>query len=169
MKIEYDVELYKKIANFKVNEVVQVCNRKGHRSTIHITNITKLSWQELQLLVASGSDRFSKMVYLYREYASKKEVSESVIRGKPISKSENEEINEYIRMFRDYNCTKHYEVNEIITERGDWDKFPTIRSLNDHGKHKEIPGIEPQYFEIVCNILKISGEGGLSLDGYKKY
>ncbi|AUL95802.1 hypothetical protein FORC54_1657 [Vibrio vulnificus] len=72
-------------------------------------------------------------------------------------------------MFRDYNCTKHYEVNEIITERGDWDKFPTIRSLNDHGKHKEIPGIEPQYFEIVCNILNISGEGGLSLDGYKKY
>lgn len=169
MKIEYDVELYKEMANFKVNELVQVSNRKGQRNTIQITNITRLSWQQLQLLVSSGADRFSKMVYLYREYSSRKDVSESVIKGKPLSKNESDEINEYIRIFRDYDLTKHYEVNDIITERNDWDKFKTIRSLNDHGKHKDIPGIQPHYFEVVCNILKISGEGGLSLDGYKKY
>ena len=169
MKIDYDVNLYKKIANFSVNEVVQVSNRKGIRSTIHITNITKLSWQNLQLLVSSGSDRFSKMVFLYREYSSKKEVSDSVIRGKPLSQNETSEINHYIKIFRDYDCTKHHEVNEIISQRGDWDKFKTIRSLNDHGEHKKIKGIQPQYFEIVCNILKISGEGGLSLDSFQKY
>lgn len=169
MKIDYDVNLYKEIANFSVNEVVQVSNRKGRQSTIRITNITKLSWQDLQLLVSSGSDRFSKMVFLYREYSSKQQVSESVIRGKPLSENESKEINEYIKIFRDYGCTKHHEVNEIIAQSGRWDSFKTIRSLNDHGEHKEIEGIQPQYFEIVCNILRISGEKGLPLDSYKKY
>ena len=169
MKIDYDVNLYKKIANFSINEVIQVSNRKGRRSAIHITNITRLSWQDLQLLVAAGSDRFSKMVLLYQEFSSKKQVSESVIRGKPLSTNEVNEINEYIRIFREYGCTKHYEVNEIITKSGKWDSFKTIRSLNDHGEYKEIEGIQPQYFEIVCNILEISGEKGLPLDSYKKY
>ncbi|MCF6255809.1 MAG: hypothetical protein L3K25_05840 [Gammaproteobacteria bacterium] len=169
MKIEYDVSLYIEMANFSVNEVVQVSNRKGRRSTIHITNITKLSWQDLQLLVSSGADKFSKMVMLYREYSSKKEVSESVIRGKSLSLNETSEINEYIKIFRDHGCTKHHEVNEIIAQRDEWDSFKTIRSLNDHGKHKEIEGIQPQYFEIICNILKISGEQGLPLDSFQKY
>jgi hypothetical protein len=44
MKIDYDVSLYKEIANFSVNKVVQVSNRKGRKTTIHITNITQLSW-----------------------------------------------------------------------------------------------------------------------------
>ena len=169
MKIEYDASLYREIAKFSVNEVVRVSNRKGRRSTIHITNITKLSWQHLQLLVSGGSDRFSKMVLLYREYSSKKEVSESVIRGKPLSSIEVSEINEYIKIFREHDCTKHHEVNEIISQISAWDNFKTIRSLNDHGEHKEIEGIQPQYFEIACNILKISGKKGLPLDSYKKY
>jgi len=157
------------MANFSVNDVVQVSNRKGQRSTIHITNITKLSWHNLQLLVSTGVDKFSKMVVLYQEYSSKKEVSESVIRGKPLSSNEVKEINEYIKIFRDHGCTKHHEVNDIIAQRGEWDSFKTIRSLNDHGEHKEIEGIQPQYFEIICNILKISGERGLPLDSFQKY
>ncbi|WP_444994927.1 hypothetical protein [Aliikangiella sp. IMCC44359] len=169
LKIDYDVNLYREIANFNVNEAVQVSNRKGRTSTIHITNITRLSWQELQLLVSAGPDRFSKMVFLYREYSSKQQVSESVIRGKPLSKDESKEINEYIKIFREHGCTKHHEVNEIIAQSGGWDSFKTIRSLNDYGEHKEIEGIQPKYFEIVCNILKISGEKGLPLDSYKKY
>lgn len=169
MKIDYDVNLYREIANFSVNKVVQVSNRKGRRRTIHITNITQLSWQDLQLLVSIGSDRFSKMVFLYREYSRQEQVSESVIRGKPFSSNENREINEYIKIFQEHGCTKHHEVNEIITKSGTWDNFKTIRSLNDHGKFKAIEGIQPQYFEIICNILKISGDKGLPLDGYKKY
>ena len=169
MKIEYDVNLYKEIANFNINEFVQVSNSKGRRSCIHITNITRLSWQDLQLLVSVGSDRFSKMVFLYQEYSSKQQASESVIRGKPLSANEANEIEEYIRIFRENSCTKHYDVNKIITQSGRWDSFKTIRSLNDHGEHKEIEGIQPQYFEIICNILKISGEKGLPLESYKKY
>lgn len=169
MKIGYDVNLYKEIANFSVNEVVKVSNRKGRQSAIHITNITKLSWQDLQLLVSAGSDKFSKMVFLYREYSSRQLVSVSVIRGKPLSQNESKEINEYIKIFCENGCTKHHEVNEIIAKSGKWDSFKTIRSLNDHGEHKEIEGIQPQYFEVVCNILRISGEKGLPLDSYKKY
>lgn len=169
MKIDYDVNLYREVANFSVNKVVQVFNRKGRRSIIHITNITQLSWRDLQLLVTSGSDRFSKMVFLYREYSRQEQVSESVIRGESFSSNETKEINEYIKIFRDHGCTKHHEVNEIIRKSGSWNDFKTIRSLNDHGEFKEIEGIQPKYFEIICNILKISGDKGLPLDGYKKY
>ena len=169
MKIEYDVNLYKKIANFSVNKIVQVTNRKGIKNTIHLTNITKLSWQELQLLVSNGADRFSKMVLLYREYSSKKELSESVIKGKPLSPKETKEIDEYIKIFRDYDCTRHHDVNDIITKKNIWDNFKTIRSFNDHGEYKDIEGIQPEYFEIICSILKISGERGLPLDKYTKY
>jgi hypothetical protein len=169
MKIEYDVNLYIEMANFTINEVVKVSNRKRISTAIHITNITKLSWQDLQLLVRSGETRFTKMVLLYREYSNKDSVSESVIKGKPLSPSETSEIDEYIKIFRDFDCTKHHEVNEIITQREIWDNFKTIRSLNNHGEHKEIEGIQPEYFKIICNILKISGEDGLPLDSYKKY
>ncbi|OJA03805.1 hypothetical protein BGC33_00590, partial [Bathymodiolus thermophilus thioautotrophic gill symbiont] len=65
MKIEYDNNLYKEIANFKINEIVRVTNREGIMSDIHITNIIKLKWHELQLLISIGTDRFSKMVLLY--------------------------------------------------------------------------------------------------------
>jgi hypothetical protein len=169
MKIDYEKNLYIEIANFNVNEVVQVTNRKGIKSSIHITNIVKLSWHELQLLVSDGLDKFSKMVFLYREYTSKNKVSESVVRGNPLCANETNEIDEYINIFREYGCTKLHEVNEIIAKSGRWDDFKKIRSLNNHGKNKEIKGIQPQYYEIVCNILKVYGGKGLPLDGYKKY
>ena len=169
MKIEYDVTLYKRIANFSVNEVVQVKNRKGKRSTIHITNITQLSWQDLQLLVSNGADRFTKMVLVYQEYLSEKELSNSVLKGKPLTSDESTEINEYIKIYRSNGFTKHHEVNEFITDNKIWDNFSTVRSLNDHGQYKSIEGIQPKYFEIICNILKISGEKGMPLDGYTTY
>ena len=97
------------------------------------------------------------------------QVSQSVIKGKTLSEDESGEINKYVRIFREFNCTKHHEVNEIISREGQWDNFKTIRSLNDHGEYKKIEGIQPQYFEIICNILKISGERGIPLDKYQKY
>lgn len=169
LKVEYDVNLYKKIANFKINEVVQVSNRKGRRSTIHIINISKLSWHDLQLLVSGGADRFSKMVLLYREYFNKNEISESVINGKALTSDEVLEISDYVEIFQKFDCKEHHEVNEIISQKGAWDNFKTIRSLNNHGEYKEIEGIQPKYFEIICNILKISGGQGRPLDSYKKY
>jgi hypothetical protein len=167
MKIEYDDNLYKKIGRLRINDIVQVENRKGIRSTIHIQNITKLTWQELQLLVPDGANRFTKMVLLYNSYVGSD--SESSINGERLTDVELYEISEYIRIFRENSLSRHYEVNQYISENCLWDNFSTIRSLNDHGKFKEIKGIQPKYFEIICAILGISGEDGLPLDSYKKY
>ncbi len=167
-KIEYDPLVYRQIANLKVNEIVQVTNRKGHRSTIHITNIVKLSWHQLQLLVSGGSTKFEKQHLLYKLYSTKHRIN-NVLKGLSLSQTESSEVQEYIDIFKANGFSKHTQVNDHITNNNLWGHFPTIRSLNDHGECKEIEGIEPKYFEVVCRILNISGEGGRSLDNFKKY
>lgn len=168
MKIEYDKDLYIKIANFPINEIVQVSNRKGRSSTIHIQNITSLKWPQLQLLMPSGEDTFSKMVLLYEKY-SNHEQAEGGKRKEILAPDEVTEVNKYMKIFRENAFSSHVEVNEYITDNNIWDQFPTIRSLNDHGNYKEIPGIQPKYFHIVCQLLGITGEGGLPLASYKRY
>lgn len=168
MNIEYDVNLYKEMANFSVNEIVNIKNRKGINRTIHITNITKITWQELQLLVPGRANRFTRMVYLYK-LLLESEINRDTIKGNVLSSREKKEIEEYIKIYRDYGCKKHDEVNEIITRENLWGDFKKIRSLNDHGVHKGIKGIQPNYFEIVCNILNISGGSGLPLTRYTIY
>ncbi|HGF5009616.1 TPA: hypothetical protein ACX3CR_004844 [Vibrio parahaemolyticus] len=167
-KFEYDPALYREIANFKVNEIVQVTNRKGQRSTVHITNIVKLSWHQLQLLVSGGSTKFEKQYLLYKEYSTKHQ-AHRVLKGVSLSQAESAEIQAYIDIFKANGFSKHTQVNDYITTNSLWGLFPVIRSLNDHGEHKGVPGIEPKYFEIVCRILNISGEGGRSLDNFTKY
>ncbi|NQY07528.1 MAG: hypothetical protein HRT68_15360 [Flavobacteriaceae bacterium] len=167
-KIEYDPALYRVIANLRINEIVQVTNRKGYKSTIHITNITKLTWHQLQLIVVGGSSKFEKMYLLYKQYSTEHQ-DNNVLKGLCLSRTESTELQEYIDIFKANGFSKHTQVNENITEHGLWDRFPTIRSLNDHGEYKDIEGIEPKYFEIVCCILNISGEGGRALDNFKKY
>ncbi len=169
MKIEYDKSLYREIANFPINEIVKVENRKRKRSIIHIINITKLSWQELQLLVADGPDRFSKMVLLYRRYANNSAFESIPQKDVPLTSEEVAEINHYIKIFQNQRFSEHTEVNNYITDNDLWGEFQTIRSLNDHGKYKDIEGIQPKYFEVVCGILKISGQGGCPLDSYTRY
>ncbi len=169
MKIDYDVNLYKKIARLSLNEIVQVRNRKGIKSTIRIQNITQLSWRELQLLIPDGIDRFTKMVLLYQKYVTSDGTEKLIIRGDTFTYSESKEINEYIKIYNENSFSKHFEVNDYISINNLWGKFPTIRSLNDHGKYKEIEGIQPKYFEAICQLLEISGEDGLPLDSYKKY
>lgn len=169
MKIEYDASLYRKMARFSINDIVQVTNRRGRKSTIQITNVTSLTWHQLQLLVPDGCDRFTKMVLLYREYATKEKISNSVLKGERLSPEEIAEIDKYIKLFQNNGCSEHHQVNEIISQNGAWDDFKNTRSLNDHGKHKEIQGIQPKYFEIICSILDISGGSGHSLDSYKIY
>jgi hypothetical protein len=100
MKIEYDQSLYIKIANLRLNEIVQVKNRKGVRSTVRIQNITALSWNELQLLMPEGENRFSKMVLLYNRYSCIDQPHQPIFRGTKLTSVEVNEINEYINIFR---------------------------------------------------------------------
>ncbi|WP_217696948.1 hypothetical protein [Pseudoalteromonas sp. SK20] len=102
----------------------------------------------------------------WREYAHR---ANSVLKGMSLSQGENSEIQEFIGIFKANGFSKHTQVNDYITSNNLWGNYPIIRSLNDHGEYKEIEGIEPQYFEVVCRILNISSEGGRSLDNFKKY
>ena len=173
MKIEYDLKLHQKIARLTVNDVVVTTNSKGRRKTIHITNITKLTWQELQLLVGDGADRFTKMFLLYEKYknpnGSSNESPDNIYKGEALSLNEANEVNAYIKIFRENGFKEHFQVNEFITNKDKWNEFPTIRSLNDHGEHKKIPGVLPKYFDMVCSILKINGANGRSLDKATHY
>lgn len=169
MKIDYDANLYRKIASLQLDEIVQVETRKGTRTTIHITDITKLSWRELQLLMPKGVDRFSKMTLLFEGHGNVLAGSVNQIRGLKLTSKETVEVNAYTNIYRENNFSKHSQVNDHITDNDLWSMFPTIRSLNDHGKFMEVPGIQPKYFEIVCGLLGISGGDGLPLDAFRKY
>ena len=108
------------------------------------------------------------MVFLYEAYSSPN-ATPTPNNGNELSKLESEEINQYINIYQSNNFVEHHQVNKFISENNLWDEFPTIRSLNDHGQNKEIQGIQPKYFNIVCHLLKISGGNGMPLDSYKKY
>ena len=169
MKIEYSATLFREIANLALNEFVQVENRKGTKLTVHVRDITKLSWRELQLLMPDGSDSFTKKVLLYRRYLKADGENADPMRGQKLDLAETEEINEYVKIYRENSFSKHFEVNQHITINGLWHNFPKIRSLNDHGVSKDIPGVEPKYFSVICHLLGISGEDGAPLQSYRKY
>jgi hypothetical protein len=169
MKAEYDANLYRKIASLQLDEIVQVENRKGARTAIHVSNITKLSWRELQLLMPEGADRFSKMVLLFERHSRTATESAPQLRGQRLTPQETAEVNEYVQIFRENQFSTHSQVNNYITNNQLWSIFPIIRSLNDHGRFKEVPGIQPKYFEIVCQLSGIAGGDGLPLYAFRKY
>lgn len=109
------------------------------------------------------------MVILFNKLWGTESLDSNGIKGESLSAEESCEVDEYIRIYKREGFSKHPEVNDFIWKNGLWDNFKAIRSLNDHGNFKEIEGIQPKYFEIICNILNISDEGGLPLDSYTKY
>jgi cold shock CspA family protein len=86
-----------------------------------------------------------------------------------LSLLQNSQIMEYIGIYKKESFTQHYEVNNYITVNKIWDRFSEIRSLNDHGESKNIPGILPKFYAIVCTILKITGANGAPLYKSEKY
>jgi hypothetical protein len=82
---------------------------------------------------------------------------------------ENKEIHEYLKIFLNNGFKEHYQVNNYITQKNMWNNFKIMRSLNDHGEHKNIKGIQPKYYAIICKRLNISGAGGKQLDDVHLY
>lgn len=169
MKIDYDPAVYRRIDNLKLDQIVQVRNAKGQKISVHITNIARLSWRELQLLSPYGSDRYSKMVLLYDKFTKFDPVVVTSPYQNGLSEQEEREIRAYVDIFKQSGFSEHFEVNKFISANALWDEFPLIRSLNDHGDLKNIKGIQPKYFELICQILKISGNNGRPLDTYRTY
>ncbi len=163
MKIQYQAKLYKKIANFPINDIITITNRKGRVFNIFIGKITNLSWRNLQLLERDGDDRFSKMVLLYEKYKSNNQ------KQTKLSEKELDEISKYLEIYKNNNFFYHYEINNYISKNNMWDEFPTIRSLNNHGKGKIVHGIQPKYFKIICQTLDITDNNGDNLKDYQPY
>ena len=82
---------------------------------------------------------------------------------------EDYELDEYIKIYTKHGFKEHYEVNHHITKNNLWNKFPNIRSLNDHSGYKGIPGILPKFYAKVCERLEIKGAGGSPLDKATHY
>jgi cold shock CspA family protein len=85
--------------------------------------------------------------------------------------SENEiiQLTSYLKLFKEHNCSEHWEVNEIISAEKIWGSFEEIRSLNNHGYRRSVKGILPKYFAIVCEVLEVGGDGGAKLLNATKY
>lgn len=79
------------------------------------------------------------------------------------------EVREYINIFEREGFSEHYEVNNWISSRGLWGKFPNMRSINTHRSGRRVLGIEPRYFSIVCAILELHDFKGSPLDDTEKY
>ena len=88
---------------------------------------------------------------------------------KNITVAEYLELKRYLEIFKKNNFTKHYEVNEFISNNLLWNEFQNIRSLNKHGEYKGIKGILPKFFAIICAELEISGANGTPLDKAEHY
>ena len=92
-----------------------------------------------------------------------------IISSYNLTSKEKSQVLEYIEIYKRESFEEHWQVNRYITNNNLWDSFSEIRSLNDHGDHKRIPGILPRFYGIVCNVLNIGGSNGASLDKSEKY
>lgn len=91
------------------------------------------------------------------------------ITNRKLTTAEEKEVNQYIKIYIDNGFQEHFEVNNYISQNNMWNLFPNIRSLNDHANNKEIPGILPKFYAIVCKKLDIDGAGGAALDKSEPY
>jgi len=97
------------------------------------------------------------------------EVYDSLCRKHNINICEAMEIFNYIRDFEENVFRNFNELNNYITKNDEWKYYPSIRSLNTHGNYKDIPGIQSEFYTIVCKELNIKGGTGKPLTSYKTY
>ncbi|PLC53578.1 hypothetical protein CR155_12180 [Pollutimonas nitritireducens] len=73
----------------------------------------------------------------------KEEEHERLLEKHKVSAKELEQFVQYVGISQEGSFTELKHVNNYISENGLWEKFPDIRSLNDHGDYTNIPGILP--------------------------
>ena len=114
------------------------------------------------------ASKFGKLNYKNRRIQIRNDDSHLQIKYN-LSSIEFEQIKRYISIYKENSFQEHYEVNQYITNNDLWDEFSKIRSLNDHGSHKGIPGILPKFYGVACKMLNISGADGAPLDKAEPY
>ncbi|MGN5012579.1 hypothetical protein ACTG24_16500 [Aeromonas veronii] len=86
-----------------------------------------------------------------------------------LSNNEIEQIKSYMNIYNIQGFKSQKEANKYITNKNRWGEFPDIRSLNDHGAYKNVPGILPKFYRIICEILDITKGNGAPLIKATKY
>lgn len=86
-----------------------------------------------------------------------------------LSNNEIEQIKSYMNIYNIQGFKSQKEANKYITNKNRWGEFPDIRSLNDHGAYKNVPGILPKFYRITCEILDITKGNGEPLIKATKY
>ncbi|MCE7556445.1 hypothetical protein [Aliivibrio fischeri] len=79
------------------------------------------------------------------------------------------EILAYVTMFVQLRFKEHWQVNNLISKMNSWNQYPNIRSINTHRNGKEVEGIYPEYYALVCEILNIMGDNGTPLVHSRRY
>lgn len=91
-------------------------------------------------------------------------VLHGIFKGERLPREVVDEITHYISIYRTQKFSKHYEINNWITQNDLWEQFRNIRSLNHHVGGVVVKGIRETYFKITCRLLAISDEGGSRLE-----
>ncbi|MBE8232090.1 MAG: hypothetical protein HAW67_00030 [Endozoicomonadaceae bacterium] len=104
------------------------------------------------------------------EYEEIKKLNYTSIQNEyDLTESEVFQIKKYMDIFTDNKFIEQKQTNNFITEKKCWNEFSDIRSMNDHGEHKNIPGILPKFYKITCEILKLTKGNGTQLTKATKY
>ncbi len=93
----------------------------------------------------------------------------SLLSGYKLSSQEIDQLKKYMTIYIDHDFSEQKFANSYITKNELWHKFPDIRSLNEHGDHKDVPGILPRIYSITCEILDLTKGNGKPLTGFHKY
>ena len=86
-----------------------------------------------------------------------------------LSAQELTELLKYLWIYKENNFSEHWQVNEFITENEIWDEFKAIRSLNDHGYEFRIRVIKPNFYAVICRVLKMEKGDGAALQDWNSY
>jgi len=143
---------------------------------IHLTSMEKEKSFEQFFDIFSRSITQTKKIAINKPPSKTKAVESttndkqvSLKRKYNLSSSELEQIEEYVHIYKSNSFKEHYEVNNYISKHKLWGGFSDLRSLNDHGSHKRIPGILPKFYSVVCQILAITGADGAPLENAERY
>ncbi|EOA5503390.1 hypothetical protein ACH4P7_001888 [Enterobacter hormaechei] len=81
---------------------------------------------------------------------------------------EAKQVMHYIEIYKSEKCTEQKHVNDYIDRNGLWHQFGEMASYNDHGEHKNIPGITPTFYGIVGQIIRMKKGNGNPLTASRK-
>lgn len=79
------------------------------------------------------------------------------------------EVISYVALMERLGIRDQGKCNEHITRTRQWDSFPNIRAMNDHGYGREFEGITRSAYSLVCKLINLQNGNGAPLLQSRKY